>query len=72
MSVLLNMRDEKKVASNSAWNKAMNLEIEMIEMNKTWDLVEDKTIVGVKWVFKTTLNLDGTIQKHKARLVAKS
>lgn len=66
------MRDEKKVASNSDWKKAMNLETEMIEKNKTWDLVEDKPIVGFKWVFITTLNLDGTIRKHKVRFVAKS
>jgi hypothetical protein len=25
----------------------------------------------VKWVFKTKLNLDGTVQKHKTRFVAK-
>lgn len=28
-------------------------------------------MIGVKWVFKTKLNLDGSIHKHKARLVAK-
>ncbi|XP_021800375.1 uncharacterized protein LOC110744695 [Prunus avium] len=52
----------------------MNAELEMIEKNNTWELVErpvDKLVIGVKWVFKTKLNLDGTIQKHKARLVAK-
>lgn len=41
---------------------------------KAWDLEEkssNKHVVGVKWVFKTKLNLDGTIQKHKAILVAK-
>lgn len=46
----------------------------MIEKNKTWELVDrpsDKPIMGVKWVFKTKLNLDGTIQKRKANLVAK-
>ncbi|KAI5348478.1 hypothetical protein L3X38_001365 [Prunus dulcis] len=31
----------------------------------------DKPVIGVKWVFKTKLNLDGTVQKHKARLVDK-
>lgn len=53
----------------------MSAKIDMIEKNKTWDLVDkqsDKPIVGVKWVYKTKLNLDGTLQKHKARLVAKS
>ncbi|CAL2234204.1 unnamed protein product [Prunus armeniaca] len=50
------------------------LEVEMIEKNKTWELVDrpsDKPVIGVKWVYKTKLNLDGSIQKHKARLVVK-
>ncbi|CAL2277745.1 unnamed protein product [Prunus armeniaca] len=52
----------------------MENEIEMIETNKTWELVDrpsDKLVIGVKWVYKTRLNLDGTVQKNKARLVAK-
>uniref|UniRef100_A0A6N2K750 Integrase catalytic domain-containing protein n=1 Tax=Salix viminalis TaxID=40686 RepID=A0A6N2K750_SALVM len=51
----------KEAAGNKAWEEAMNAELEMIEKNSTWEL----------WVFKTKLNLDGTIHKHKARLVAK-
>ena len=60
--------------ANKAWKEAMDAEIESIEKNGTWELVErptDKPVIGVKWVFKTKLNLDGTVQKHKARLVAK-
>ena len=52
----------------------MKEELEMIEKNNTWELVErptDKPVIGVKWVYKTKLHLDGTIQKHKARLIAK-
>lgn len=46
----------------------------MIEKNNTWELVNrphGKDIFGVKWVYKTQLNHDLTIQKHKARLIAK-
>ena len=46
----------------------------MINKNNTWELVDrlyDKLVIGVKWVYKTKLNLDGTVQKNKARLVAK-
>jgi hypothetical protein len=49
-------------------------ELKSIEMNKTWELVkfpEGKKIIDLKWVFKTKLNLDGSISKHKARLVAR-
>ncbi|CAL8173996.1 unnamed protein product [Prunus armeniaca] len=64
----------QEAAGDLAWQEAMNAELEMIEKNNTWELVErqaDKPVIGVKWVFKTKLNLDGTVQKHKARLVAK-
>jgi hypothetical protein len=52
----------------------MNEEIEAIERNKTWDLVDfpiDKTSIGVKWVYKTKLNEKIKIEKYKERLVAK-
>lgn len=35
------------------------------------DRPTEKPIVGVKWVYKTNLNLDEYVQKHKARLVVK-
>ncbi|CAL8133642.1 unnamed protein product [Prunus armeniaca] len=46
----------------------------MIDKNETWELVDtpsEKPVIGVKWVYKTKLKLDGSIQKHKARLVVK-
>lgn len=56
------------------WVKAMHEEISMIRKNKTWeltDLPKGKQVIGLKWIFKTKFNEDGSIQKHKARLVAK-
>ncbi|KAM2091058.1 hypothetical protein ACFX1T_029593 [Malus domestica] len=61
-------------AKDDSWRSAMKTELDMIEKNNTWQLVErpyDKPVIGVKWVYKTKLNLDGTVQKNKARLVAK-
>jgi transposase InsO family protein len=59
---------------SSRWRKAMDAEIEAIERNNTWELVElpegEKT-VGVKWIYKTKVNEKGEIDKFKARLVAK-
>jgi hypothetical protein len=57
-----------------AWRKAMQEEIDSIEKNKTWELVEkpnNKEAIGVKWVYKVKHNPDGSVQKNKARLVAK-
>lgn len=52
----------------------MNEEIEAIERNDTWDLVDlsiDKTRNNVKWMHQTNLNEKGKVEKHKSRLVAK-
>ncbi|CAL2270573.1 unnamed protein product [Prunus armeniaca] len=59
---------------DKSWLKAMEDELFMIEKNGTWTLVDrptEKPVIGVKWVYKTKLNLDGTVLKNKARLVAK-
>ncbi|GLT33377.1 hypothetical protein SLA2020_079730 [Shorea laevis] len=52
----------------------MKEELSMIEKNQTWCLIpkpDDKKPIGVKWVFQTKLNPDGSIHKHKAKLVVK-
>ncbi|KAL4376745.1 hypothetical protein GQ457_02G023970 [Hibiscus cannabinus] len=52
----------------------MKEELSMIEKNKTWELVDrpqDRKVIEVKWVYRTKLNVDGSINKNKARLVVK-
>ena len=52
----------------------MKEELFMIEKNKTWELVDrpqERKVIGVKWVFRTKLNVDGSVNKYKARLVVK-
>ncbi|CAL2265196.1 unnamed protein product [Prunus armeniaca] len=64
----------EEASKYTAWKKAMEAEMEIIKKNETWELVNrpmEKPVIGVKWVYKTKLNLDGSIQKHKARLVVK-
>eukprot|EP00253_Pinus_taeda_P020331 PITA_20331 len=49
-------------------------EIDSINRNHTWDLVElleGKNPIGCKWLYKQKINADGSIEKLKARLVAK-
>ncbi|XP_076884574.1 putative mitochondrial protein AtMg00820 [Bidens hawaiensis] len=60
--------------SNQEWVRAMNAEIDSINKNETWKLVElprGAKCIGLKWVFKIKRNADGTLNKYKARLVAK-
>jgi hypothetical protein len=54
--------------------KSMDEEIERIQTNQTWKLVdvpEDKDVISVKWIYKTKKNAEGNVHKHKARLVAR-
>jgi len=64
----------EEAVQNNVWRKAMDVEIEAIERNNTWELTDlpsgVKTI-GVKWIYKTKCNEDGKVEKYKARLVAK-
>jgi hypothetical protein len=60
--------------SNEKWKQAMNVEMEALERNKTWELVKlpaGKKPVGCKWVYIVKYRADGSIDRYKARLVAK-
>lgn len=64
----------EEAAMDQKWFAAMQEELSMIEKNQTWELVprpHDRNVIGVKWVFRTKLNPNGSINKHKARLVVK-
>ena len=55
------------------WKDAMEKEVKSLSVNKVWDLVslpKGKKVVGSKWVFKTKRNVDGNVERYKARLVA--
>lgn len=63
-----------QAAKDSAWRQAMINEINAIEKNQTWKLVElpaGQKPIGLKWVYKLKRDSNGEITKHKARLVAK-
>ena len=45
-------------------DKSNGWRIDAIERNNTWDLVDfldDKNGIGVKWIYKTKLNVDGDV-----------
>lgn len=56
------------------WRAAMLAEFNSTVQNRTWDLVsvtEHMNIVGCRWIFTIKYNPDGTIDRYKARIVAK-
>ncbi|KAK4400425.1 Retrovirus-related Pol polyprotein from transposon RE2 [Sesamum angolense] len=72
--IMLEPENFETAIKHKVWVQAMEEEIKMIEKNNKWELADrpkDKDVIGVKWIYKTKLNADGSIQKHKARLIAK-
>jgi len=64
----------EQVVGDKKWRKAMEEEIDSIERNQTWELTElpvGKKPITLKWVYKSKINPQGEVVKHKARLMAK-
>jgi hypothetical protein len=52
----------------------MNEEFDALKQNNTWRLVpsrEGKNITDYRWIYKIKRKADGSIERYKARLVAK-
>jgi hypothetical protein len=52
----------------------MTKEYQSILKNDVWHIVsrpEEKSVVTSKWVYKTKHAVDGTVEKYKARFVAR-
>ncbi|KAG7536992.1 Reverse transcriptase RNA-dependent DNA polymerase [Arabidopsis suecica] len=55
------------------WTNAMGEETIALESTNTWSICSlpaGKHVIGCKWVYKVKYNSDGTLERHKARLVA--
>jgi len=64
----------REASTNPLWQDAMKEELDALHKNHTWDLVDlprGKSVVGCKWVYKIKTCFDGTIDRYKARLVAR-
>jgi hypothetical protein len=64
----------KKVSSHDECKEAMHKEYDVLINNETWKLVDPPfgtKPIGCKWVFKNKYISYGSLDKHKARLMAK-
>ena len=67
---------EEAIKDNNSteWKMAMDSELNVLQENKTWELVSppsDARVLPCRWVFTVKLRPDGTTERYKARLVAK-
>ena len=56
------------------WKEAMDSEYQSLIDNKTWTLTPlpiGRKSIGCKWIFKIKYNADGSVERYKARVVAK-
>ena len=76
--VICESENYKKTINNSIWEKLWLkvIQVELIALiaNKIWEAVvffKDVNIVINKWIFKTKIHINGTLNKFKARLVVR-
>ena len=63
-----------KSAQKDKWKAAMDEEMSSLRENKTWIVEENKSHkkpITCRWVFKIKRNPNGSIERYKARLVAR-
>ncbi|KAI1005456.1 hypothetical protein K3495_g2757 [Podosphaera aphanis] len=63
-----------KSDDHELWGKAIEEEMNSLNRNNTWEITtrpKDHNVVGSKWGFKIKHKADGSIERYKARLVAK-
>ena len=61
-------------ASIPVWQEAMKEELQALNDNQTWsvvDLRKGKKVVGSRWIYKMKFQSNGSIERYKARLVAR-
>jgi hypothetical protein len=64
----------EEAATQQVWREAMVEEYESIMQNDVWEVVprpDGKPVISSKWIYKIKYVADGSIEKYKARFVAR-
>ena len=64
----------EEASKHQVWKDAMTEEFQSIMKNDVWEVVprpKGKSVVTSKWLFKIRHGADGSVEKHKARFVAR-
>ena len=64
----------EEAVEDLAWVDAMVEEYDSIVRNSAWEIVlrpEGKSVVGLRWIYKVKQAAHGSVEKYKARFVAR-
>ena len=67
-------RNIQEALDEPSWKLAVFEEMNALKKNGTWEVVDlprEKKVVGCKWVFTIKSKADGSVERYKARLMAK-
>ena len=67
-------RNIQEALDEPSWKLAVFEEMNALKKNGTWEVVDlprEKSVVGCKWVFTIKSKVDGSVERYKAKLVAK-
>ncbi|CAM8902544.1 unnamed protein product [Rhodiola kirilowii] len=70
----MSQQQEEVSEEGPSWKEAIKSELDSILQNHAWELVDlpqGCKSLDSKWIFTKKMKVDGTIEKHKARLVIK-
>lgn len=71
---ILEPDDVEQALLDPYWKKAMIEEYDALVRNNTWELVpwsSDMNLITTKWVFRVKYKADGSVDRYKARLMAR-
>jgi len=73
-SAITEPKSYEEALLDDKWKDAMQQELQALKENGTWNLVpcpQGKPVIGCKWAFNIKHKVDGTVERYKARLMAK-
>ncbi|CAA7049816.1 unnamed protein product [Microthlaspi erraticum] len=62
-----------EAVKEKVWRDAMTKEIDALDESETWDITSlppGKKAIGTMWIYTNKFRSDGTLERHKVRLVA--